>query len=41
MLYSITGAAGFTDSNLTKCLLDRGYKVIGVDKLNYGFFRNF
>lgn len=36
----ITGVAGFIGSNLAKCLLERGYTVIGVDNLNYGFMRN-
>lgn len=40
MLYSITGAAGFTGSNLTKRLLDRSHNVIGTDKLYYDFLRN-
>ena len=36
----ITGAAGFVGSNLSKCLLERGHEVIGMDNLNYGFLRN-
>ena len=36
----ITGVAGFIGSNLSKCLLQRGHTVIGIDNLNYGFLRN-
>ncbi len=36
----ITGVAGFIGSNLTKCLLERGHTVIGMDNLNYGFMQN-
>lgn len=36
----ITGVAGFIGSNLAAQLLKRGYQVIGIDNLNYGFMRN-
>ena len=36
----ITGVAGFIGSNLAKKLIEMGYKVIGIDNLNYGFMRN-
>jgi nucleoside-diphosphate-sugar epimerase len=32
----VTGAAGFTGSNLSDALLDRGYEVRGVDNLTTG-----
>ncbi len=36
----ITGVAGFIGSNLASRLVERGYKVTGIDNLNYGFLRN-
>lgn len=36
----ITGVAGFIGSNLAEALLERGYKVIGLDNLSQGFSRN-
>lgn len=36
----ITGAAGFIGSNLTKQLLQKGYKVIGIDNFSYGLKSN-
>lgn len=36
----ITGVAGFIGSNLAAALLKRGYKVIGLDDLSWGFKRN-
>ena len=36
----ITGVAGFIGSNLAEKLLERGYKVIGLDNLAQGFLRN-
>lgn len=36
----VTGAAGFIGSHLSKFLLDRGYKVYGVDDLSGGYERN-
>jgi len=36
----ITGAAGFLGSHLTDLLLDRGYRVIGVDNLSHGNLEN-
>lgn len=36
----ITGVAGFIGSNLAQKLIETGYKVIGIDNLNYGFMRN-
>jgi len=32
----VTGAAGFIGQNLTKCLLDSGHKVIGIDNFSTG-----
>ena len=34
MIVLITGAAGFIGSALTLCLLERGYRVIGIDNHN-------
>ena len=31
----VTGGSGFIGSNLIKYLLEKKYKVINVDKLNY------
>lgn len=36
----ITGVAGFIGSNLTKELLRKGYKIIGIDNFSQGFKRN-
>jgi UDP-glucose 4-epimerase len=36
----ITGIAGFIGSNLAARLIKEGYKVTGIDNLNYGFMRN-
>jgi UDP-glucose 4-epimerase len=36
----VTGVAGFIGSNLLRVLIDRGYKVIGIDNLANGFMRN-
>jgi UDP-glucose 4-epimerase len=36
----ITGAAGFLGSHLTDLLLERGYRVIGVDNLSHGNLEN-
>lgn len=36
----ITGVAGFIGSNLAAALLNRGYKVIGLDNLSQGLRRN-
>jgi UDP-glucose 4-epimerase len=36
----ITGVAGFIGSNLGTKLIESGYKVVGIDNLNYGFMRN-
>lgn len=36
----ITGVAGFIGSNLAITLIEKGYKVIGIDNLSYGFMRN-
>nr|HPN73238.1 SDR family NAD(P)-dependent oxidoreductase [Candidatus Omnitrophota bacterium] len=36
----VTGVAGFIGSNLAKVLLDRGYRVIGLDNLSQGLKRN-
>ena len=36
----ITGVAGFIGSNLAETLLERGYRVIGLDNLTQGFLRN-
>jgi UDP-glucose 4-epimerase len=36
----ITGVAGFIGSNLSRVLLQRGYRVTGVDNLSNGFMRN-
>ena len=30
----VTGAAGFIGSNLTHALLERGYRVVGVDNFD-------
>ena len=31
----VTGGLGFIGSNLVKMLLDKGYKVINLDKISY------
>jgi len=36
----ITGAAGFLGSHLSDVLLERGYRVIGVDNLSHGTVQN-
>jgi UDP-glucose 4-epimerase len=36
----ITGAAGFLGSHLSDVLLERGYRVIGVDNLSHGTLQN-
>jgi UDP-glucose 4-epimerase len=36
----ITGVAGFIGSNLAEALLERGYRVIGLDNLSQGSLRN-
>ena len=36
----ITGAAGFLGSHLSDALLERGYRVIGVDNLSHGTLQN-
>jgi UDP-glucose 4-epimerase len=36
----ITGVAGFIGSNLARGLLNRGYKVIGIDNFSQGYKRN-
>jgi UDP-glucose 4-epimerase len=36
----ITGAAGFLGSHLTDALLDKGYRVIGIDNLSRGNMEN-
>lgn len=40
MTILITGVAGFIGSNLSKKLIEGGYKVIGIDNLSYGALRN-
>ena len=35
----ITGAAGFLGSHLSTTLLEKGYRVIGIDDLSHGFHR--
>ena len=41
----VTGGSGFIGSNLIKYLLEKKYKVINVDKLNYSstpdIYKNF
>lgn len=32
----VTGAAGFIGAHVTRCLLDRGYRVVGLDDLSGG-----
>ena len=32
----VTGVAGFIGSNLSDRLLQKGYKVVGIDNLAYG-----
>src|SRR4051812_28075192 len=32
--YLVTGAAGFVGSRLSRALLDRGQRIVGVDNLN-------
>ncbi|MEW6382164.1 MAG: NAD-dependent epimerase/dehydratase family protein [bacterium] len=36
----VTGCAGFIGSNLSKCLCDEGYKVVGIDNLSHGTIEN-
>lgn len=36
----VTGVAGFIGSNLVEFLLDRKYKVMGLDNFSHGFMRN-
>lgn len=36
----VTGAAGFVGGNLTKTLLERGYRVTGIDNLQFGYKQN-
>ena len=36
----VTGAAGFIGSHLTELLIQKGYKVIGLDNLSYGVLQN-
>jgi UDP-glucose 4-epimerase len=36
----VTGAAGFIGSNLSAALLERGYRVIGLDDLSHGSLDN-
>ena len=36
----ITGAAGFLGSHLSDVLLERGYRVVGVDNLSHGNLQN-
>ena len=36
----VTGAAGFIGSHLTELLIQKGYKVIGLDNLSYGLLQN-
>ena len=38
--YLITGGAGFIGSNLCKTFLDRGYKIMCLDDLSTGNYRN-
>jgi UDP-glucuronate 4-epimerase len=33
-MYLITGVAGFIGMHFAKKMLDKGYKVLGVDNLN-------
>jgi UDP-glucose 4-epimerase len=36
----VTGAAGFIGSHLSERLIEKGYKVIGLDNLSYGILQN-
>ena len=36
----VTGAAGFIGSHLSELLVQKGYKVIGLDNLSYGSLQN-
>jgi len=36
----VTGAAGFIGSHLSELLIEKGYKVIGLDNLSYGILQN-
>jgi UDP-glucose 4-epimerase len=36
----VTGAAGFIGSHLSELLIQKGYKVIGLDNLSHGFLQN-
>ena len=36
----VTGAAGFIGSHLSELLIQKGYKVIGLDNLSYGILQN-
>ena len=36
----VTGAAGFIGSHLTEWLIQKNYRVIGLDNLSYGFLQN-
>jgi len=36
----VTGAAGFIGSHLSELLVQKGYKVVGLDNLSYGLFQN-
>jgi UDP-glucose 4-epimerase len=36
----VTGAAGFIGSHLSEGLIERGYRVIGLDNLSYGLLEN-
>ena len=36
----VTGAAGFIGSHLSERLIEKGYKIIGLDNLSYGTLQN-